>query len=128
MPGHPATILVPMPFPALNANAVIQCPHMGKVNVIPKLPTVTIGGAPALRLTDLMGSPIHLCGAAVAVLQAVHHRRRAAASVGIEDRDGRRAAAAYADARAERHDGRRPAVEAGLICSFSGAPTVMVGS
>jgi hypothetical protein len=56
--GDPATILVPMPFPALNANAVIQCTHAGKVTVIPKLPTVTIGGAAALRLTDVIGSPI----------------------------------------------------------------------
>jgi hypothetical protein len=45
-----------VPFPILNANAVIQCVHMGKVTVIPKQMTVTIGGSPALCLGDIMGS------------------------------------------------------------------------
>jgi hypothetical protein len=58
-----------MPFPALNANAVIQCTHGAKVTVIPKLPTVTIGGAPALPLTDVIGSPI-LCAAPTVTIRS----------------------------------------------------------
>jgi hypothetical protein len=51
-------ILGVVPFPALNASAVIQCAHGGKVNVVPKQTTVLIGGSPALRLTDVPTSPI----------------------------------------------------------------------
>lgn len=47
-----------MPFPILNTNAVVTCTHGGKVQLIPKLPTVTIGGAPVLRLGDLALSPV----------------------------------------------------------------------
>jgi uncharacterized Zn-binding protein involved in type VI secretion len=46
-----------VPFPILNTNAIVTCVHGGKVMLIPKLPTVTIGGAPVLRLGDLRLSP-----------------------------------------------------------------------
>jgi hypothetical protein len=49
-----------MPFPVLNINAVIMCVHGGKVTVIPKT-IIQVGGAPAVRLGDLMGSPIVGC-------------------------------------------------------------------
>ena len=50
-----------MPFPVLNSNAVIMCIHGGKVTVIPKQFTVQVGGAPAICVGDLMGSPIAGC-------------------------------------------------------------------
>lgn len=38
-----------------------MCIHGGKVEVIPKQFTVLVGGAPALRVGDVMGSPIVGC-------------------------------------------------------------------
>ena len=45
--------------PICNINAVIQCPHQGGVaKPVPKQTVVNIGGAPALRATDMPGTPI----------------------------------------------------------------------
>lgn len=42
-----------------NVNAVINCPHQtGVAKPIPKQTTVLVGGAPALRVTDVAGMPI----------------------------------------------------------------------
>jgi uncharacterized Zn-binding protein involved in type VI secretion len=45
----------------LNAEAIIMCDHGGQVTLIPKQTSVLVGGAPALRLGDVMGSPIVGC-------------------------------------------------------------------
>jgi hypothetical protein len=48
--------------PICNANAVITCPHQaGMVKPIPQQMQVLIGGAPALRITDMPGAPIMGC-------------------------------------------------------------------
>jgi uncharacterized Zn-binding protein involved in type VI secretion len=118
-----------MPFPAVNANAVIQCTHMGKVTVIPKLPTVTIGGAPALRLTDLMGSPI-VCpvppspGSKPCLTVVAPPQLWASKTVMV----GGLPLLMQLPGPSGTTDGVPPIPMAGLICSFSGAPTVMVGS
>jgi hypothetical protein len=45
--------------PICNVNAVITCPHQtGIAKPVPKQMTVMIGGAPALRITDMPGTPI----------------------------------------------------------------------
>jgi hypothetical protein len=45
--------------PICNVNAVITCPHQGGVaQPVPKQAQVMIGGAPALRITDVAGMPI----------------------------------------------------------------------
>lgn len=45
--------------PICNVNAVITCPHQGGVaKPIPKQFKVNVGGAPALRITDMPGTPI----------------------------------------------------------------------
>lgn len=45
--------------PICNVNAVITCPHQGGVaKPVPKQTTVMVGGAPALRITDMAGTPI----------------------------------------------------------------------
>jgi hypothetical protein len=45
--------------PICNINAVITCPHQaGIAKPIPKQTQVIIGGAPALRITDMPGTPI----------------------------------------------------------------------
>jgi hypothetical protein len=45
--------------PICNVNAVITCPHQtGMAKPIPKQMTVLVGGAPALRVTDMAGTPI----------------------------------------------------------------------
>jgi hypothetical protein len=45
--------------PICNINAVIQCPHQGGVaKLMPKQSVVNIGGAPAVRATDMPGTPI----------------------------------------------------------------------
>lgn len=49
-----------MPF-ILSANAVIECPHGGKVTVIPGQEKVLAGGAPMLRAADIEGAPIAGC-------------------------------------------------------------------
>jgi hypothetical protein len=42
--------------PICNVNAVVQCPHQGGVvKLVPKQTVVNIGGAPALRATDMPG-------------------------------------------------------------------------
>lgn len=38
-----------------------MCMHGGKVQIIPRQTKVMIGGAPAIRETDLMGAPIVGC-------------------------------------------------------------------
>jgi hypothetical protein len=44
--------------PICNINAVIQCPHQGGVaKLAPRQFVVNIGGAPALRATDMPGQP-----------------------------------------------------------------------
>jgi hypothetical protein len=45
----------------LNLSAKIMCIHGGQVMLIPKQMTVLVGGAPVLRTTDVMGSPIVGC-------------------------------------------------------------------
>ena len=124
-----ATILVAMPFPALNANAVITCVHMGKVTVIPKLPTVTIGGAPALRLTDVIGSPI-VCpvppspGSKPCLTVVAPPPLWASKTVMV----GNLPLLMQMPAPSGTTDGVPPVPNAGLMCTFSGAPTVMIGS
>lgn len=49
-----------MPF-VLNAAAQLQCPHGGRVAVIPGQRQVLAGGAPALRAGDVEGAPIVGC-------------------------------------------------------------------
>ena len=49
-----------MPF-VLNSNAELQCPHGGRVTIIPGQANVLAGGAPVLRLSDLEGAPILGC-------------------------------------------------------------------
>jgi hypothetical protein len=45
--------------PICNVNAVITCPHQaGIVKPVPKQTTVMVGGAPALRVTDMAGAPV----------------------------------------------------------------------
>ena len=45
--------------PICNINAVIQCPHQsGVAKLMPKQTVVKIGGAFALRATDMPGTPI----------------------------------------------------------------------
>jgi hypothetical protein len=40
-------------------NALITCPHQsGFVKPVPQQTTVLVGGAPALRITDLAGAPV----------------------------------------------------------------------
>jgi hypothetical protein len=42
-----------------NANAVITCPHQGGVvKPVPRQFVVNVGGAPALRVSDLAGAPV----------------------------------------------------------------------
>jgi hypothetical protein len=44
--------------PICNIKAVVQCPHQGGVaKLTPKQTVVNIGGAPALRATDMAGQP-----------------------------------------------------------------------
>ena len=49
-----------MPF-VLTAAAEILCPHGGKVAAIPGQAQVLAGGAPVLRISDLLGAPIVGC-------------------------------------------------------------------
>jgi hypothetical protein len=45
--------------PICNINAVITCPHQGGIaKPMPKQTVVNIGGAPALRATDMPGTPV----------------------------------------------------------------------
>ena len=45
--------------PICNINAVITCPHQGGIaKPVPKQTVVNIGGAPALRATDMPGTAI----------------------------------------------------------------------
>jgi hypothetical protein len=45
--------------PICNINAVITCPHQsGIAKPVPKQFQVNIGGAPALRISDMAGTPI----------------------------------------------------------------------
>ncbi len=45
--------------PICNVNAVITCPHQsGMIKPVPKQMTVMVGGAPALRVTDMAGAPV----------------------------------------------------------------------
>jgi hypothetical protein len=118
-----------MPFPALNSSAVVQCPHAtGKVTIIPKLPTVTIGGSPALRLTDLMGSPVVGCAIPPSPSSkpciAVVAPPAAWASKTVTV--GGLPLLMQMPAPNGMTDGVPPGP--GLICAFSGAPTVMIGS
>jgi hypothetical protein len=48
--------------PICNVNAVITCPHQtGIVRPLPRQTKVMIGGALALRITDMAGSPVAGC-------------------------------------------------------------------
>ena len=118
-----------MPFPALNANAVLQCTHMGKVTVIPKLPTVTIGGAPALRLTDVIGSlvacPVPPSPSSKPCITVVAPPQLWASKTVMV---GGLPLLMQLPGPSGTTDGVPPIPMAGLICSFSGAPTVTVGS
>ena len=45
--------------PICNVNAQITCPHQsGFAKPVPKQTKVMVGGAPALRITDMAGTPI----------------------------------------------------------------------
>jgi hypothetical protein len=45
--------------PICNINAVVQCPHQsGVAKLMPKQTVVNIGGAPAVRATDMPSTPI----------------------------------------------------------------------
>jgi hypothetical protein len=50
-----------MPAPIINTNAKIMCAHGGQVTLIPKQVKVIVGGAPAMCVGDLVGSPIVGC-------------------------------------------------------------------
>jgi hypothetical protein len=120
-----------MPFPALNANAVIQCTHGGKATVMPKQMQVTIGGAPALRLTDVLGAVIAGCpvvpspGGTKPCLTAVAPPQLwASKTVTV----GGLPLLMQMPAPSGTTDGSPPMPMVGLMCSFSGAPTVMIGS
>jgi hypothetical protein len=45
----------------LNSNAVVICPHGGKVVVIPRQVEIMAQGGPVLRDPDLIGAPIAGC-------------------------------------------------------------------
>ena len=45
----------------LNAGAQLLCPHGGRVTILPGQQSVLVGGAPALRLSDVQGAPIIGC-------------------------------------------------------------------
>ncbi len=45
----------------VTSNATIVCAHGGRVTLTPRQTTVTAGGAPVLRETDIMGAPIVGC-------------------------------------------------------------------
>lgn len=45
----------------VNSNATLMCIHGGRVTLTPKQTTVTAGGAPIMRESDIMGSPIIGC-------------------------------------------------------------------
>jgi hypothetical protein len=47
--------------PLLNTNALITCIHMGKLMLVPKQQKVLVGGAPALGIGDVAGTPIVGC-------------------------------------------------------------------
>jgi hypothetical protein len=118
-----------VPFPAINANAVLTCTHMGKVTVIPKQMQVTIGGAPALRLTDLMGSVVACmvppspsskpCTSVVAPPQLWASKTVTVGGMPL---------LMQMPGPSGTTDGVPPLPMAGLMCTFSGAPTVTVGS
>jgi hypothetical protein len=45
--------------PICNVNAVITCPHQsGIAKLAPRQMQVNVGGAPALRITDMAGVPV----------------------------------------------------------------------
>ena len=45
--------------PICNVNAVMTCPHQaGMIKPLPKQTKVMVGGAPALRVTDMAGAPV----------------------------------------------------------------------
>jgi hypothetical protein len=118
-----------MPFPALNSSAVITCTHGGKVTAIPKQMQVTMGGSPALRLTDLMGSPIICtvpptpstkpCLTVVAPPQIWASKTVTVGGLPL---------LMQMPGPSGTTDGVPPVPMAGLICAFAGAPTVMIGS
>lgn len=119
-----------MPFPALNANAVIQCTHGGKVTVIPKQFQVTIGGAPALRLTDVLGSPIAPCpvvpspSSKPCLTVVAPPQLWASKTVTV----GGMPLLMQMPGPSGTTDGVPPLPMVGLMCSFAGAATVMIGS
>lgn len=45
----------------VTTGATIVCAHGGQVTLTPRQSTVTAGGAPVLRETDIMGAPIVGC-------------------------------------------------------------------
>jgi hypothetical protein len=49
-----------VPF-LLNADAELQCPHGGRVLIVPGQTQVLAGDAPALRITDVEGAAILGC-------------------------------------------------------------------
>lgn len=49
-----------MPY-LVTSSARIVCAHGGQVTLIPKQATVTVQGAPVMRETDIIGSPIVGC-------------------------------------------------------------------
>jgi hypothetical protein len=118
-----------VPFPAINGSAVIQCIHQGKVNVIPKQMQVTIGGSPAIRLTDVLGSPI-VCpvppspGSKPCLAVVAPPPLWASKTVMV----GGMPLLMQMPGPSGTTDGVPPVPNAGLICSFAGQATVMIGS
>ena len=120
-----------MPFPAMNANAMVTCTHMGKATVMPKQMQVTIGGAPALRLTDVMGAVIAGCPVVVSpggtkpcLTVVAPPQLWASKTVTV----GGLPLLMQMPGPSGTTDGSPPLPMAGLMCASSGAPTVMIGS
>ena len=118
-----------MPFPILNTNAIVTCVHGGKVQLIPKLPTVTIGGAPVLRLGDVMTSPISgppPCpvvpspGSKPCTLVAVDPATWVQPTVIV----GGQPVLVQKPGPSGTTDGVPPVPNAGLMCTFAGQATV----
>jgi hypothetical protein len=51
----------------VTSSATIVCAHGGRVTLAPRQTTVTAGGAPVLRETDIVGAPIVGCAQAPSV-------------------------------------------------------------
>jgi len=122
-------LVATMAFPAINGNAVITCTHMGKVTVIPKQFQVTIGGAPAIRLSDVVGSLVACavppspsskpCTSVVAPPPLWASKTVTVGGMPLLMQN---------PIPSGTTDGVPPLPDKGLMCTFGGAPTVLIGS